>query len=207
MEQEKIDVQKGDEPMIFNEKALIRMLKQAFRNGNLIYGQIDDYILFGGTNWRGCIEENFVTQGIYGEMLKLTGIYPKKGSVFTINKERIAQYTIVDMAEFKDGVNEASEMMVSKIVYDNYKRILIGKDGLLEVYEGHVEMLDQTYVTDEEDRYEGPFFDSYRNQVIWRNDVCELHLLKQYTDEECPELETFEKIIPELEYDGKYTFH
>ena len=62
--------------MIFNEKMLIKMLKAAFKNNNLIYGQMDDYIVFGGTTWRGSIEQNFVSQTIYGEMLKLTGVYP-----------------------------------------------------------------------------------------------------------------------------------
>lgn len=191
--------------MIFNEKALIRHLKIALKNGNLIYGQIDNMIVFGGTTWRGCIDEEFVSQGIYGEMLKTTGIYPREGAVFTINKEKIAQYTFTDQGEFKGG--EEEKLIVTKIIYDGYKRILKGNDGLMEVYEGHVNMLDQSAVTDSEDKFTGPFYDRQRDGIFWHNDTCWLKIYDQYQNEERTELAYLSKIENDLESDWRYTFH
>lgn len=191
--------------MIFNEKALIKMLKAAFKNNNLIYGQIDDYVVFGGTTWRGSINEEFMTQTIYGEMLKLTGIYPRQGYVYTINKEKVAQYTLATLGEFKGNADIG--LITTKVIYDNYKRILAHQDRLFEVFEGHVEMLDQSAVTDSEDRFTGPYYDPNLELFTWSNDECTLKLYDQYKNDEAPELVSFEKIISELEPDPKYTFH
>lgn len=191
--------------MIFNEKALIRHMKIALKNGNLIYGQIGELIVFGGTTWRGCIDEEFMTQGIYGEMLKTTGVFPRPGEVFTINKEKIAQYTFTDIGEFKGGDEE--DLIVTKIIYAGDRRILKGKDGLMEVYEGHVNMLDQSAVTDEEDKFTGPFYDVLRGCVFWHNDTCALKVYDQYQNEDRPELLYFSKIENELEVETRYTFH
>ncbi len=191
--------------MIFNEKMLIKMLKAAFKNNNLIYGQMDDYIVFGGTTWRGSIEQNFVSQTIYGEMLKLTGVYPKAGAVYSINKEKVAQYSFYELYEFKG--NAEVPLITTKVIYDSDRRILAHKERLFEVFEGHIEMLDQSWVTDEEDRFTGPYYDDQNDLFTWSNDTSTLKAYNQYRDENVPELEVFEKIKEYLEPDPKYTFH
>lgn len=193
--------------MIFNEKAFIRLLKRTFKTG-LIYGYIDERYIFGGDNWRAAIDEDYVTPLIIGELMKLTGLYPKEGSVFTINKEKMAQYTFTDPREFSkpdDGVRVG----VTDITLSEYMRVtrLVREEKLGVLFEDFIQLLDRSNVRDDEDIIEGPFYSITQENYYWFNDTCILKVTDEYKEVYNETLEMLRKYSTVFPVNAKYTFH
>lgn len=191
--------------MIFNEKAFIRLLKRTLKTG-LIYGYIDERYIFGGDNWRAYIHQDYVTQNILGELMKLTGLYPRPGSVFTVNKEKMAQYTFTDPGEFEVPL-DGMRMGVTDIVLNDYMRVTSQNKILRMVFEDFIHLFDKDYVSDEEDMYEGPFYSPTEEKYYWKNDTCLFKVVDEYKDIYNETLEKLQECLPLLPIAEKYTFH
>ena len=190
--------------MIFNERSFIRLLKRELKTG-LIYGYLEENYVFGGANWRAAIHQDKVTQGILGELMKMTALYPKNGAVFTVNKEKMAQYTITHPREFKEP-DDGHELGVTDIIINDYLRVTAGSELRL-IFEDFIQVLDQDSVTDEEYRYEGPFYSESEDNFFWKNDTCILKVSNEYRGVYNETLDLLRKMNVAFPINERYTFH
>lgn len=195
--------------MIFNEKALMRLIKRYFKNG-LIYGCDDERYLFGGGYWRAAIDINKTPKTITGELLKMTGIIPTPGTYLSIDKDNLVQYAFTDPQEFALW-NEDSliPLKVTPVIYGESERICV--DSNLNTYginQSFLDVLDQDSITDEEEKFRGPFYDEYNEKFIWFNDLCVFKVWDSFKQRERTEGRgAIDSIAGKLPADLHYTFH
>lgn len=195
--------------MIFNEKAFIRHLKRHKKSG-IIYGRNEDNYLFGAGVWRAAINENKVSMNIFGELMKLTSLYPQKGYTFECVDGELAQYRFNDPMEWETP-QDLIPLSVYDIVIEDSYRVLADIEGNIRLIpDVFVQMLDKEAVTDEEYMFKGPFYSESEEMFVWYNDSCIMKVLAR--DQEAIETSEKVKALEQAIAAGfspscKYTFH
>lgn len=168
--------------MFLNKTMLKKWIKDDFRHGGLVVGQIYGGLVLQGSGWVIWTEENSVPNWLKAAVMKHVGEFPVHGQVFKAKNDEVQQYKIADnpFLNLPERYREAKiPFVVTPIVYRlkwmDFRMVQCRMTGeLVPISSTYYDIIDIREV--KKDGYPVGPCSSNKNgdMLIWKNEVSAL---------------------------------
>lgn len=73
--------------MFLNNTILKRLMKEAYKNANMVVAQTEDRFYIGGAYWEMDVRKEFMPKQIMAQLIELAGEVPEQGKAFRATKD------------------------------------------------------------------------------------------------------------------------
>ena len=168
--------------MFLSEKRIKKMMKEEYKKGGLLVGNVDGRLYIGGTQWEMEFEKRFVTNGILGMVVDMARELPELNSMYMLMRGNYVQQEILRSMTFPVTYIPVQITPVLQEEEGLY-RVLQGDHITVRAKESLIQLIDRGELITKLNENEplGPFYAD--NKLYWKNNTGMLRI--NCTDTEC----------------------
>lgn len=162
--------------MFLNNTILKRLMKEAYKNANMVVAQTEERYYIGSSYWEMDVRKVFMPKQILAQLIELAGEVPKAGSAFRATKEGNLEEDGLRQEVKMEGFTEPIDVTDIIVIgsHGTYQRVLQAQDGKTYLVNNvFVDIADNNAVEENAGEYcvTTPLFDA-RKGILWKNNAA-----------------------------------
>lgn len=162
--------------MFLNNTILKRLMKEAYRNANMVVAQTEDRFYIGGAYWEMDVRKEFMPKQIMAQLIELAGEVPAPGKVFRATKEENLEEDGLRQEVKTEGFTEPIDITDIIIIgsLGTYQRVLQDREGKTYIVNNMFIDIADNNATEEQRGEYNVTLPMYKEKqgILWMNNVA-----------------------------------
>lgn len=162
--------------MFLNNTILKRLMKEAYRNANMVVAQTEDRFYIGGAYWEMDVRKEFMPKQIMAQLIELAGEVPAPGKVFRATKEGNLEEDGLRQEVKTEGFTEPIDITDIIIIgsLGTYQRVLQDREGKTYIVNNMFINIADNNATEEQRGEYNVTLPMYKEKqgILWMNNVA-----------------------------------
>lgn len=162
--------------MFLNNMILKRLMKEAYKNENMVVAQTEDRFYIGGAYWEMDVRKAFIPKQIMAQVIELAGEVPAQGKAFRATKDgNLAEDGLRNEVQ-TEGIEKTIDVTDIIIIgsLGTYQRVLQDREGKTYIVNNiFVDIADNNATEKERGEYNVtlPLYEETQG-ILWMNNVA-----------------------------------
>lgn len=162
--------------MFLNNTILKRLMKEAYKNENMVVAQTEDRFYIGGAYWEMDVRKAFIPKQIMAQVIELAGEVPAQGKAFRATKDgNLAEDGLRNEVQ-TEGIEKTIDVTDIIIIgsLGTYQRVLQDREGKTYIVNNiFVDIADNNATEKERGEYNVtlPLYEETQG-ILWMNNVA-----------------------------------